>query len=175
MALPKLNASPTYELNVPSTGQLVTFRPFLVKEQKNLLIAIETQERRDMMRAVVRTIESCVEEKMKDLTIFDVDYMFTKIRAKSVGETATLIIPCEECNQGSEVPIELERIMLQGEVVDDKLIELTDDISVQMRYPTYADFMDNDKLFKDNSLTETILEMVNVLMLKLITYEKACP
>jgi len=160
MALPKLNASPIYELNVPSTGQLVTFRPFLVKEQKNLLIAIETQERRDMMRAIVRTIESCVEDTMTDLTIFDVDYMFTKIRAKSVGETATLLIPCEECNQSSEVPIELERIMLHGKVVEDKLIELTDNISVQMRYPTYADFMDNDKLFQDNSLTETILEMV---------------
>lgn len=172
MALPKLNASPIYELTIPSSGQSVTFRPFLVKEQKNLLIAIETQERRDMMRAIVRTIEACVEEPVKDLTIFDVDYMFTKIRAKSVGETATLIIPCQECNHGSEVSVELERIGLDGSITENKVIELTDDISVKMRYPTYQDFMDNDKLFEDTTFTETLMEMLMTCIESISTKEE---
>lgn len=161
MALPKLNTTPSYELTIPSTTQKVTFRPFLVKEQKNLLIAMETQERRDMMRAIVRTIEACVEEPItSELTIFDVDYMFTKIRAKSVGETATVLLGCEECSSSTEVSIELERIKLDGKVVKNKTIELTDEITVKMRYPTYQDFMDNDKIFEDSTFTETLLEML---------------
>jgi hypothetical protein len=96
MALPKLNSAPTYEMKIPSTGQSVVYRPFLVKEQKNLLIAFEAQNRQDLVRAVIRTIEACVEDSIKGtLTTFDVDYMFTKIRSKSVGETADILIPCE--------------------------------------------------------------------------------
>lgn len=173
MALPKFNVTPSYELTVPSTKQLVTFRPFLVKEQKNLLIAMETQERRDMMRSIVRTIESCVEEPIKsELTIFDVDYMFTKIRAKSVGETATLLLACQECNHGSEVEVELEKIGLEGEVKDDRTIKLTDDISVKMRYPTYQDFMDNEKIFEDNTFTESLLEMLMTCIDSILTKEE---
>jgi len=161
MALPSINSTPSYELTIPSSGQSVTFRPFLVKEQKNLLIAMETQERKDMMRSIVRTIESCVEERIKEeLTIFDVDYMFTKIRSKSVGETATLLLDCEDCNTQNEVTVELDKVFLEGEIVKDKVIKLTDDVSIKMRYPTYHDFMNNDMIFEDNSLTETLLEMV---------------
>lgn len=173
MALPKLNTTPSYELTIPSTTQKVTFRPFLVKEQKNLLIAMETQERRDMMRAIVRTIEACVEEPItSELTIFDVDYMFTKIRAKSVGETATLMLGCEECSESSEVSIELERIGLDGEVLGQTVIELTEDISVKMRYPTYQDFMDNEKIFEDTTYTETLLEMLMNCIGSIMTKEE---
>ncbi len=161
MALPTINSTPSYELTIPSSGQSVLFRPFLVKEQKNLLIAMETQERKDMMRSIVRTIESCVEDKIKgELTIFDVDYMFTKIRSKSVGETANLLLDCEDCGAQNEVTVELDKVFIEGTVVEDKVIKLTDDISVKMRYPTYQDFMNNDTIFEDNSLTETLLEMV---------------
>jgi rubrerythrin len=160
-------------LTIPSTTQKVTFRPFLVKEQKNLLIAMETQERRDMMRAIVRTIEACVEEPItSELTIFDVDYMFTKIRAKSVGETATLMLGCEECSESSEVSIELERIGLDGEVLGQTVIELTEDISVKMRYPTYQDFMDNEKIFEDTTYTETLLEMLMNCIGSIMTKEE---
>lgn len=173
MALPTINSTPSYELTIPSSGQSVTFRPFLVREQKNLLIAMETQERRDMMRSIVRTIESCVEDKIKsELTIFDVDYMFTKIRSKSVGETATLLLDCEECGVQNEVNVELDKVFVQGEVIEDKVLKLTDDVSIKMRYPTYQDFMNNDRIFDDNSLTETLLEMVMACIDVIMTKEE---
>ena len=173
MALPKLNEVPSYEIKVPSSGQKVTYRPFLVKEQKNLLIALESQERSQMMRSIVKTIEACVEENIKnDLTIFDVDFMFTKIRSKSVGETATLSLECEECEHRSDVSIELEKIKLDGKVVKNKVIPLTNDISVKMRYPTYQDFMNNEKIFENESFTETLLEMVMTCMDSIMTDEE---
>ena len=81
MALPKLNTAPKYELTVPSTGEKVRFRPFLVKEQKVLLIAYESQDRRNIIQAILDTIESCTEDlNVKKLTTFDVDYIFTNIQ-----------------------------------------------------------------------------------------------
>lgn len=117
MALPKLNESPSYPVTIPSSGQETTFRPFLVKEQKALLIAYETQEKSDIVRAIVRTIHACVEEPVTSkLTTFDVDYLFTKIRAKSVGETADLIVSCTHCDADNEVTVDLDGITMEGSV-----------------------------------------------------------
>ena len=81
MALPKLNTAPKYELTVPSTKQKLRFRPFLVKEQKVLLIAYESQDRRTIIQAILDTIDACADEiDVKKLTTFDVDYIFTNIR-----------------------------------------------------------------------------------------------
>ena len=112
MALPKLNDNPSYRVTVPSTGQETSFRPFLVKEQKALLIAYETQDKKDMIRAVLKTIEACIEEPLRgNLTTFDVDYLFTKIRAKSVGETADIQVKCSKCESINEVSAEqFERV-----------------------------------------------------------------
>ena len=173
MALPKLNEVPTYEMKIPSSGQKITYRPFLVKEQRNLLIALESQDRSEMMRSIVKTIEACVEESIKqELTIFDVDYMFTKIRSKSVGETATLSVNCKKCNHENEITVELEKIKLDGKVKKNKVIPLTENISIQMKYPTYNDFMDSEEIFKNDSLTETLLEMVLTCMDSVITEDE---
>ena len=94
MALPKVNESSWYDLQIPSTKQDVTFRPFLVKEQKILLIASESQDKKQIIQAMMDTITSCIREPIKidELASFDIDYLFTKIRSKSVGETSNIIV-----------------------------------------------------------------------------------
>ena len=105
MALPKLNDAPKYEIAVPSTGQKVRYRPYLVKEEKVLMLAMESQDQRSALNAIVDTIESCVQDDLntKDLTTFDVEYLFTQIRSKSVGETAKIGVTCTHCDQQNEI------------------------------------------------------------------------
>ena len=84
MALPQLNSTPSYRITIPSIGKKTTFRPFLVKEQKALLIAYETQDKTDIVRAITRTIHACVEEPIEEtLTTFDIDYLYQKLYLSS--------------------------------------------------------------------------------------------
>jgi hypothetical protein len=172
MALPKLNAAPTYEMKIPSTGQSVVYRPFLVKEQKNLLIAFEAQNRQDLVRAVIRTIEACVEEPIGGLlTTFDVDYMFTKIRAKSVGETANILVPCEECEVNNEVTVELDKVEVIGDLPE-MLIPITEEITVKMKFPTYEEFLSNQTLLDSTSTTEALLQLIVTCLDSVLTDEE---
>ena len=92
MALPKLKNAPIYEMVTPSTGKKVRYRPFLMKEEKNLMIAMESKDSKSVIHTLLDTIESCVDGEIvkSNLTTFDVEYMFIKIRSKSVGETTTI-------------------------------------------------------------------------------------
>lgn len=172
MALPQLNLTPSYDLTIPSTGQTVTYRPFLVKEQKNLLIALETQDRKGLLRSIVRTIHACVEQPIESkLTTFDVDYAFTKIRSKSVGETATILLPCDNCETKNEITVELDSVQLEG-TVKESVINITDSIAVKMRYPSYDEFLDNQALLDSESLTESLFELMVVCMEAIHTEEE---
>ena len=99
MALPVLsNDKPTYEVVVPSTQETFKFRPFLVKEQKSLLIAFESQDNKQILTTMLNCIESCVPGiDLNKLATFDMDYIFTQIRAKSVGEKSTILTKCIKC------------------------------------------------------------------------------
>lgn len=172
MALPKLNSAPTYEMKIPSTGQSVVYRPFLVKEQKNLLIAFEAQNRQDLVRAVIRTIEACVEDSIKGtLTTFDVDYMFTKIRSKSVGETADILVPCEECDTNNEITVELDKVEVTGDMPE-MLIPINDDVTVKMKFPTYEEFLSNQTLLDSTSATEALLQLIVTCLDSVLTEEE---
>jgi hypothetical protein len=172
MALPQLNSTPSYRITIPSLGKKTTFRPFLVKEQKALLIAYETQDKTDMVRAITRTIHACIEEPIEEtLTTFDVDYLFTQIRAKSVGEVVDLSIKCEECNMSNDVSIELDDIQMSKETQSD-VIELTEDVSLKMRYPSYDDFLSNEKLLDTESMTESLMELIMVCLDSVLTEEE---
>ena len=172
MALPKLNSAPTYEMKIPSTGQSVVYRPFLVKEQKNLLIAFEAQNRQDLVRAVIRTIEACVEGTIEgSLTTFDVDYMFTKIRAKSVGETADILVPCEECDTNNEITVELDKVEVNGEIPE-MLIPINDEVTVKMKFPTYEEFLSNQTLLDSTSATEALLQLIVTCLDSVLTDEE---
>jgi ribosomal protein L44E len=136
------------------------------------MIAYETQERSDIVRAIIRTIHSCVEEPISGrLTTFDVDYLFTKIRSKSVGEQADLIIQCEECDSENEVQVDLDSIQIDGEIKDG-VLQITDDVSLLMKYPTYEEFMNNTKLLDSETQTEGLLELIMACMGSVLTEEE---
>lgn len=139
MALPKLNDSPKYEIVIPSTQKSIKYRPFLVKEQKVLLMALESGDQRQILNSIVNTIDACVEDpiKVNDLTTFDVEYMFTQIRAKSVGETSDIQIMCEKCEHMNPVKIKLDDIKIDFPG-DKKSIKLNDKYTINMKYPKYT-------------------------------------
>jgi DNA-directed RNA polymerase subunit M/transcription elongation factor TFIIS len=145
MALPKLNDSPKHELVIPSTGQKVRFRPYLVKEEKVLMIAFESGDQKQALGAIVDTIESCLDEdiSVRTLTSFDIEYMFTQIRSKSVGETSNILLACNACEHKNEVAIDVSEIKIDMPEVSN-VIELTPSISIEMHYPSYQSIIDTD-------------------------------
>ena len=144
--LPKLNATPKYELTIPSTQQTVKYRPYLIKEEKVLLLAFESKDEKQSMQAMVDTIEACIQDTIdvSRLTTFDVEYMFTQIRSKSVGEKSKVGLVCSECGESTAEEIDISTIEIDVPDINNK-IKLTDDISLEMRYPTFQVFIDNFK------------------------------
>ena len=163
MALPKLNNDqPVYEMVIPSTKETVKYRPFLVKEQKSMLVAFESQDMKQILNAMLNCIETCVPGiNVKDLATFDVDYIFTQVRAKSVGESATILSACVECNEENEVKINLEDIKMESSEIKTKVIPITDKINVEMKYPTYNDMLGNPNFMKQGTnQTEILFESI---------------
>ena len=146
-------ATPKYDMNIPSTGQTVTYRPYVVKEEKVLLIAMESQSDIAIEKAVTDISKQCVETpiKINELTNFDVEYMFVTLRSKSVGEGIKVLPKCHECDTENETSIDLEKIRVKNlENQIDKHIKLTDDISVDIQWPTMK-----EKLTEAERKTET--------------------
>ena len=142
MALPKLNNTPKYELTVPSSGEVIRHRPFLVKEEKVLMMAAETGEQKDTINALVDTIKACVESDfdVNKLTTFDVEYIFLQLRSKSIGETTKINLKCKECGTENPVSVNLNEIKIDMPKIE-KHIKLQDDIAVDLDYPTFNDIL----------------------------------
>ena len=172
MALPKINEFPSYELVIPSTKQPINFRPFLVKEQKILLMALETQDEKQILKAIVDTIEACATDPIDTgkLATFDVEYIFTQIRAKSVGETANIAISCSQCDGQTEVRVPLEdiKITLNG----DNMIKLNDHYTIQLKYPTYEGILLSPEGKEGDHLADAIYELVILCLDKLHTEDE---
>ena len=145
MALPKIDV-PIYELTVPSTDEKIKYRPFLVKEEKLLLIAMESGENSDILRAVKDIVDACTFNKMKigNMPMFDVEYIFLQIRSKAVGEVSTLRVLClDDMKTYAKVEVDLNEIEVQVTDEHTNKIELTDAMGVIMKYPTIDSFADN--------------------------------
>ena len=141
MALPKLNDTPLYEVVIPSLNKKTRFRPYLVGEEKVLLIAAESGDTNQITRSTLDLIQKCVEDNIdvNKLTSFDAEFLFLKIRSKSVGETADLIFLCSECEQETELSVNLNNVSVEfPENVSNKL-ELTPSVSLEMKYLSYND------------------------------------
>jgi hypothetical protein len=150
--LPKL-VTPKYEMIVPSTGETVTYRPYVVREEKILLIAIESRSEIAVEKAVTEIIKTCVESPIdiKKLTTFDIEFMFITLRSKSVGEGVKINPPCDHCEERNEHKIDLEKVTVKNlEDAIDKHIKLTDDISLDLRWQTL-----DDRLKESERETET--------------------
>jgi len=159
MPLPKLVA-PVYELELPSTGQKIKYRPFLVKEEKVLLLAMESEDEKQMINAVQTILKNCIQTKVKidDLSIFDIEYLFLNIRAKSVGEEIELNVTCPDDGE-TLVPVTLnvEEIKVQKSDEHERIIALTDKTSLVMKYPSMEMFVQNN--FTGNMKTEDVFEL----------------
>jgi hypothetical protein len=142
MALPKLDI-PIYELVVPSTDEKIKYRPFLIKEEKILLIAMESGANEDIIQAVKQIVSECTFNTLKlgDMPMFDVEYIFLQIRSKSVGEVSKLKILCKDDGKTyANVEVDLTEIEVQVNDDHTNKIELTDEMGVIMKYPTIDSF-----------------------------------
>ena len=142
MALPKLT-TPTYELEVPSTDEKISYRPFLVKEEKILLMAMESGKNEDVVSAVKQIVSECTFNKLKigTMPMFDVEYIFLNIRAKSIGEVSKLKLLCPDDNKTyGDVEVNLEQVEVQVDEGHTNKIELNDKMGMIMTYPTIDSF-----------------------------------
>ena len=162
MALPKLTA-PTYELDLPSTGKKVKFRPFLVKEQKLLMIAEESKDENQIAETIQQLINSCTYGKVDALIspIFDIEYVFLQLRMRSVGGNVTLNITCPDDNKTeASIKINLEDVNVLNDEKHTNIIEVTDNVKMVMKYPQLSDMQD----MKDT--TENIFKLINKCILE---------
>ena len=142
MALPKLT-TPTYELEVPSTDEKIQYRPFLVKEEKILLIAMESGKNEDIIEAVKQIVSECTFNKLNlgTMPMFDVEYIFLQIRSKSVGEVSKLKLLCPDDKKTyAEVEVKLDDVKVQVDEGHTNKIELDNDMGMIMTYPNIDSF-----------------------------------
>ena len=173
MALPIINETPKYNTVIPSTKAKVKFRPFLVKEQKVLLMALESQNEDDMLESIVDTIESCYDGvTAHNLTTFDIEYLFTKLRSKSVGESTQIGVHCTHCEEVNEVDIVLEDVEIEevGQAPD---IVLNDKFTLKLKYPSYSKVRENSIDLADRSVGNLIFHLAVSSLDKLLTEEEA--
>ena len=158
MALPKLNTV-TYDLTLPSTGQKIEYRPFLVKEQKTLMIAQESGDNKQIEKAFANIINDCVIDDVDPyaLPMFDIEYIFLRIRGKSVGEKVKLNLLCPDDEKTRvDVEINLEDVDIKMNADHTNTVKITDNISIIMKYPCLADMTGFDE---EGEITN-IFEMV---------------
>ena len=147
MPLPKI-ATPIYELEIPSLKKKIRYRPFLVKEEKILIIALETEDSKQIANAVKTVISNCILSKgikVEDLATFDIEYLFLNIRGKSVGETVDVLITCPD-DGTTQVPtsISLDEINVEVDPKHSRDIKLDDSLTLRMRYPSMTEFIKNN-------------------------------
>ena len=162
MALPQIN-TPTYELVVPSTDEKIKYRPFLVKEEKILLIAMEAQEQSGILNAVKDIVKSCTFDKfdVRKAPIFDIEYIFLNIRAKSVGEVSTVNLRCPDDNETFvQTEIDLTKVDVQITEGHTNKIELTDEMGMIMTYPTLDSFTDSTTIINASNMLDVIASCV---------------
>jgi NAD-dependent dihydropyrimidine dehydrogenase PreA subunit len=152
MGLPTL-ATPKYELTIPSTGQKIEYRPFLVKEEKVLLLANETKDEREQIRAMKQVIENCTFSKVDidSLASFDIEYLFLKLRSKSVGETIEVGIKCSSCAESCPTTVNINDVEVKFDPKFTNRIKLSETVGVLMRYPNYEDMINLSQIQKSEN------------------------
>ena len=163
MPLPKI-ATPTYELVIPSTKKKIKYRPFLVKEEKVLIVAMESEDTKQIASAVKDVIKNCIITrgvKVEQLSTFDIEYLFLNIRGKSVGEEVEVLVTCPDDGK-TKVPvvIGLDEIQVQFDENHSRDIRLDDTLTMRMKYPSMEEFVKNNFSMTDVNLDETF----NVIM-----------
>ena len=160
MALPKLD-TPTYRLTIPSTREEIEYRPFLVKEQKLLMMAQESEDERQVIDTVGKLVSSCTFEKIDsdNSPLFDIEYVFLKIRGKSVGEKIKLNLTCPDDEKTQvETEIDLEDVSVQMAADHTKEIQITDTVKMFLKYPILKNMK---SVASDDSQTKQVFEVLS--------------
>ena len=153
MPLPKIN-TPTYEIELLSSGKKIKYRPFLVKEEKILLIALETQDMKQISNGVIQILNNCIITrgiKVQSLATFDIEYLFLNARARSVGETVGVQLPCPDDDETNvDVEIDIDSIKVQKSKEHKNIIKLDNRYSMKLRYPSFEQFIGDNFELNDN-------------------------
>ena len=154
MPLPKISA-PTYELELPSTGKKIRYRPFLVREEKILIMALESEDMKQITSAIVQILNDCILTrgvKIKELSTFDIEYLFLNIRAKSVGESVEVNVTCPDDGETSvQMEIDIDTIKVQKDKNHKNIIKLDDTLSMKLKYPSLDQFVENNFEYNDET------------------------
>ena len=163
MPLPTI-VTPSYELELPSTGKKVKYRPFLVKEEKLLVLALETESTKDISTAIKTVLKNCIQSrgvKVENLPTFDIEYLFLNIRGKSVGEEVevNLIAPDDEV---TEVPvtINIDDINIQRDEKHNNKVKLDDSLIMEMKYPSLDQFIKSNFDFKEETTMDQSFDLI---------------
>ena len=147
MPLPKI-ATPTYELVLPSTGKKIKYRPFLVKEEKILILALESEDQKQITNAIKSTLKSCIQTrgvKVEELPTFDIEYIFLNIRGKSVGESIDILVTCPDDDETQvEQKIYIDEIQVNKNEKHNRDIKLDHSLTLRMKYPSLTQFVENN-------------------------------
>ncbi len=147
MPLPKIN-TPTYEMTLPSTGKKIKYRPFLVREEKILIMAMESENMTDITNSIIQILSDCIlteNVKIESLATFDIEYLFLNVRARSVGETVDVSITCPDDGETQvEMSIDIDSIKIQKTRGHKNIIKLDDELSMKLRYPSLDQFVENN-------------------------------
>jgi len=175
MPLPKI-ATPTYELELPSSGETIQYRPFLVKEEKLLVIALESEDTKQITTAIKTVIKNCIltkNIKVEALPTFDIEFLFLNIRGKSVGEELEVNIICPDDNE-TQVPVKinLDDIKVQKNEEHSNKIKLDSSIMMEMKYPSLDEFIKNNFDFNDKNAMDQSFELIGSCIDKIFTEDE---
>jgi hypothetical protein len=175
MPLPKIS-TPTYEIELPSTGQIIKYRPFLVREEKLLVLALETEDIKQITNGIKTVIKNCIETrgvKVETLPTFDIEYLFLNIRGKSVGEEIEVSIICPDDNQTSvPVKINIDDIKVLKNEDHTNKIKIDNEIMMEMRYPALDQFIKSNFDFENDNAIEQSFELISSCVDKIYTEEE---
>ncbi len=175
MPLPKI-ATPTYELELPSTGEIIKYRPFLVKEEKLLVIALESEDTKQITTAIKSVIKSCVLTKgikVEQLPTFDIEFLFLNIRGKSVGEELEVNVICPDDGE-TQVPvtINLDDIQVQKNEEHNKQVKLDDNLMMEMKYPSLEQFIKSNFDFSEGNQMDQSFQLIGTCIDKIYSEEE---
>ena len=175
MPLPKI-ATPTYELELPSTGQPIQYRPFLVKEEKLLVIALESEDTKQITNSIKNVIKNCIITKgvkVEELPTFDIEYLFLNIRGKSVGEEIEVNIICPD-DEETQVPVKIniDDIKVQKNEEHSTRIKIDDSIMMEMKYPSLEQFIKNNFDFSGANAIDQSFDLIASCIDKIYTEEE---
>jgi hypothetical protein len=175
MPLPKIS-TPTYELELPSTGQEIQYRPFLVKEEKLLVLALESENTKEITTAIKNVIKSCIQTKnikVESLPTFDIEYLFLNIRGKSVGEEIEVNVICPDDGETYvPVKINIDEIQVQKNEEHTNKIQVDDNIVMQMKYPSLDQFIKNNFDFSGDTNMDQSFDLVASCIDKIFNEEE---